>query len=1064
MQNKGAITVFAILLAIASIYQLSFTYVSSRVKSKAEKYAFTKHYESTLPKDIKGEAKSNMIKSFRDTVSAAYESKVPETALNQYTAVYLDSVATLKSYMTYTFREVQQREVNLGLDLKGGMNVILEVSVADLVRGLSNHSTDPTFVKALQLATERQTNTQDDFITLFYEAFTELDKNASLGSIFVTPKFKGQIEVNTPNDEVIKILREEAKDAIDNSLNVLRSRIDRFGVVQPSIQKLEGTGGRILVELPGIKEPERVRKLLQGTANLEFWETFYYTEVYSFFLEADKKLLELNNAEKGITKDTTTLLPDVAVADTLKTDTTSTESKLLALNDTTKKSGLLDNTLPDTLTNKPKESEHPLFDVLKPAFNNQGQPVKSAAIGYAHHKDTAKVNAILKKKQIKAIFPREMHFAWEVKPFDKNEELYQLVALRAKSDKPVLEGDVITNASEETDNTTGEWQVSMSMDSKGSSRWARITKDNKGRQIAIVLDGVVYSYPVVNNEITGGRSSISGNFSQVEAQDLANILKSGKLPARANIIEEAIVGPSLGKEAVSSGLFSFIIAFILVLIYMVFFYKTAGLVADIALLVNVLLIFGVLASLGAVLTLPGIAGIILTLGMAVDANVIIYERIKEEMFAGKGLKLAISDGYKNAYSAIIDGNVTTLITGFVLYIFGHGPIKGFATTLIIGILTSLFSAIFISRLIFTRYLDRNKEISFFSEFTKSVFRNASYDFIGKRKVAYVISGILILGGLISMFTQGLNFGIDFKGGRTYIVKFDAPVQTSDVAAKLKLTFGEAPEVKTYGESNQVKITTKYLIDSKDENADELVEAKLFDGLKPIIGKEDLKKEEFMKTYRQSSQKVGPTIADDIKVAAIWSIVFALLAIFLYIFARFRNWQFGLGAVAALAHDALIVIGLFSILYSILPFTMEIDQAFIAAILTVIGYSVNDTVIIFDRIREYLKLKKNTDRKATYNAALNSTLGRTLNTAGSTLITLIAIFIFGGDVIRGFVFALLIGITVGTYSSLFVATPIVFDSVSEEKLKAKQTSVATNNTREYKGKKKKQGEETDEEKA
>ncbi len=1057
MQNKGAITVFAILLAIASIYQLSFTYVSSRVKNKAEKYAYSKHYESTLPKDVKGEAKKQMLEKFADTVSEAYASKVPENTLNQYRAVYLDSVATEKTYLGYTFRETQQREINLGLDLKGGMNVILEVSVADLVRGLSNHNPDPTFNKAIQLATARQRTAQEDFITLFYEEYTKLDKNASLGSIFVTPRFKGQISYDTPNDEIIKILREEAIDAIDNSLNVLRSRIDRFGVVQPSIQKLEGTGGRILVELPGIKEPERVRKLLQGTANLQFWETFYYTDVYSFFLEADKKLVELKAADKGIVTDTSSLLP-LTKADSIKADTTKTEN-LLAIDDTTKTESNLLTGKTDSLNTAKKDSEHPLFDLLKPAFNNQGQPVKSAAVGYAHQKDTAKVNEILKRKQIKAIFPREMVLAWEVKPFDEKEELFQLVALKAKNDKPVLEGDVVTNAREETDNTTGEWQVSMTMDSKGASKWARITKDNIGKQIAIVLDGVVYSYPVVNGEISGGRSSISGNFTQIESQDLANILKSGKLPAQAIIIEEAIVGPSLGQEAVNSGLLSFVLAFILVLIYMILFYRTAGVVADIALITNVVLIFGVLASLGAVLTLPGIAGIILTLGMAVDANVIIYERIKEEMYAGKGTKLAISDGFKNAYSAIIDGNLTTIITGIVLYIFGHGPIKGFATTLIIGILTSMFTAIFITRIIFVRYMDKNKDITFYTNFTKNMFRNAAYDFIGKRKVAYVISGFMILAGLVSIFTQGLNFGIDFTGGRTYIVKFDKTVNTTDISKALKGAFGEAPEVKTYGTSDQVKITTKYLIDSDDANADALVEAKLFEGLKPYV-KADITQEQFMSDYRQSSQKVGPTIADDIKVAAVWAIVFALLAIFLYIFVRFRNWQFGAGAVIALLHDALVVIGVFSIFYAIMPFSMEVDQAFIAAILTVIGYSVNDTVIIFDRIREYVKLRPNADRKTTYNAALNSTLGRTLNTAGTTLVTLIAIFIFGGDVIRGFVFALLVGITVGTYSSVFVATPIVFDTI--KKIIAPKEVVSTN--REYKGGKKKQSETEEEENA
>ncbi len=1050
MQNKGAITVFAILLALASIYQLSFTFVSSGVKKDAKKHAYGKYFESTLPKTMAKDVKKSTLANFLDTVTDAYVAQTDERLLNKYETEYLDSVATKEAYplLGLTFRECQMRELNLGLDLKGGMNVILEVSIVDLIKGLSNHNDDKTFNEALKIAQERQKNTQDDFITLFYDAYKELDKDASLGSIFVTQRFKDRISYNTPNDEIIKILREEAKDAIDNSLNVLRSRIDRFGVIQPTIQKLDGNTGRILVELPGIKEPERVRKLLQGTANLQFWETFYYTDVYSYFLDADKKLAELNAAEKAVNavEDTTkieNLLPNVS-------DSTS----LTLLNDSTQNKGGLFNS--DTIADK-KVSEHPLFDLLKPAFNNQGQPVKSSAVGWAHQKDTAEVNAILKRKEIRAVFPREMRFAWEVKPFDKNEELYQLIALKAKNDKPVLEGDVITNARDETDNTTGEWQVSMTMDSKGAAKWARITKENIGKQIAIVLDGYVYSSPVVNTEITGGSSSISGNFTQMEAKDLANILKSGKLPAPAVIIEEAIVGPSLGKEAVRAGMGSFVIAFIFVLLYMIFFYKSAGWVADVALMANVFFIFGVLASLGAVLTLPGIAGIILTIGMSVDANVLIFERIKEEMAVGKGLKAAIKDGYDNAYSAIIDANITTLITGIILYIFGHGPIKGFATTLIIGILTSLFSAIFITRLIFIKKLDKNKDISFFTKLTQNAFKNTKINFVGKRKVAYIISGVIIVAGIVSLAVNGLNYGVDFKGGRTFVVRFDKSVSTTEIAQSLKGAFEEAPEVKTYGESNQVKIVTKYQIDNNNANADSIVEAALYQGLQPFL-KEGTSMTKFLKENRQSSQKVGPTIADDIKVAALWAIMFSLIAIFLYIFVRFKNWQFGLGAVVALLHDVLVVLGIFSMFYAFMPFSMEIDQAFIAAILTVVGYSVNDTVVVFDRIREFLKIKKNKSRKEVYNEALNSTLSRTFNTSISTFLVLLAIFIFGGEVIRGFIFALLVGVVVGTYSSLFIATPVVYDTVGQEKEKVKVKDSPKN--RDYKGSKKKKKKNTE----
>lgn len=1064
MQNKGAITVFAILLALASIYQLSFTVVSSNVKYEAKKYALGKYYETTLPKTVVGEARQDMVEVFKDTVSADYETVADGTVVAKHETAYLDSVASKEAYplLGFTFKECQKRELNLGLDLKGGMNVIMEVSVSSLIKGLSENSDDPKFNEALELAKEKQKSSQEDFITLFEQAFNEVAPEHSLSSIFNTQDLKGKISYDSSDEDVIEVLREQAESAIDNSLNIIRSRIDRFGVVQPTIQKLDGYSGRILVELPGIKEPERVRKLLQGTADLQFWETYYYTEVYEFFLDADKKYAEILKAKSGnqtAEKDTvgettetdtipesnsdTALSPSDDTASLLDSDTSG-----LFSNDTTEEDGGLFDT--DTLQDE-SESENPLFQILNPAFNREGRPVESAAVGWAHQKDTAEVNEVLAMKKIRAIFPRDLRFAWEVKPFDENEQLYQLVALKEDRNGPSLEGNVITNARQETDNTTGEWQVSMTMNSRGTSDWARITKDNIGRQIAIVLDGYVYSYPVVRNQITGGSSSISGDFTSEEATDLANILKSGKLPAPAIIIEEAIVGPSLGREAVNAGLTSFVIAFIFVLVYMVLFYRSAGIVSDIALIANVFFIFGVLASLGAVLTLPGIAGIILTIGMSVDANVLIYERIKEEMAVGKGLKLAVKDGYKNAYSAIIDANLTTLITGIILYVFGHGPIKGFATTLIIGILTSLFSAIFITRLIFIALLDKNKEVSFFNKFTKNALKNTSVNFIVKRKVAYIISGIIIAAGLVSLFTNGLNLGVDFKGGRTYVVRFDKDVRVSNIAQSLKESFGEAPEVKIYGESNQVKIVTKYLIDSKEPEADERVETKLFEGLKSVIDKE-INKEQFLKEYRQSSQKVGPTIADDIKIAAIWAILFSLLAIFLYVFSRFRNWQFGLGAVTALSHDVLVVLGLYSLLYSIMPFSMEIDQAFIAAILTLVGYSVNDTVVVFDRIREYLKLSKNKDRTQTYNDALNSTISRTFNTSITTFIVLLAIFIFGGEVIRGFIFALLIGVVVGTYSSLFIATPVVFDTVGrkEEKLKAKDGP----KNRDYKGKKKK----------
>ena len=1001
MQNKGVITFLAVLLAAASIYQLSFTYATWRVKTEARDYA-------------KGDL--NKERNF------------------------LDSVASEKAYPfpAYTFKECQDRELNLGLDLKGGMNVMLEVSVADLIVNLSDNNQNPTFKKAIELAKERQAKTQSDFITLFYEAFKEVDPNAQLSAVFGTYSMKDRIKHGTSDADVLKVLREEANDAIDNSLNVLRSRIDKFGVVQPSIQKLEGNSGKILIELPGVKEPKRVRKLLQGTANLQFWETYYYPEVYSYFVKANERLKELKAVKKEIetdsnktenTKNDELLLK----VDTTKKDTTLQESLLGdSLNND---NPLLDKTTNNDLTKKEGFDEYqknyPLFAVLIPYLDKRNQPINSSSVGFAHMKDTAEVNAILNMKQIKSIFPKEMQLRWEVKPFDEKGELFKLIALKAKrAGKPALEGDVVVNAREQTDPTSGEWEVSMSMNAEGSQKWALVTKENIGRQIAIVLDDYVYSAPVVNSEIRGGSSSISGHFSQEEAKDLSNILKSGKLQAPALIIEEQVVGPSLGQQAVNHGMTSFIFAFILILIYMVFFYKTAGYIADIALLVNIFLIFGVLASLHAVLTLPGIAGIVLTIGMSVDANVLIFERIKEELALGKGLKLAVQDGYKNAYSAIIDSNLTTLITGIILFIFGHGPIKGFATTLIIGILTSLFSAIFITRLVFTSRFAKNKATAFYTKFTKNAFKNTKIDFIGKRKIFYIISASIIILGLGSLFTNGLNYGVDFKGGRTFVVKFDQPVNTQEIANNLKIAFGEAPEVKTYGTSDQVKIITKFMVNNKSQDADNIVEQKMFEGLRPVLGP-DVTLEKFLSDYRESSHKVGPTIANDIKVAALWAIIFSLLAIFLYIFVRFRNWQYGLGAIAALAHDVLIVIGLYSLLYNFMPFSLEINQAFVAAILTVVGYSVNDTVVVFDRIREHLKFSKTRDKKILYNNALNSTLSRTFNTSASTFIVLLAIFMFGGEAIQGFVFALLIGIVVGTYSSLFIATPVVFDSVKHK---------------------------------
>jgi SecD/SecF fusion protein len=893
---------------------------------------------------------------------------------------------------------------------------MLEVSVKDIVNSLSNYSRDTTFVKALRLAEQNQKNSTDDFITLFAEAWETVDPNGKMAAVFSTIELKDKIDYNSSNADVISVLREESNGAIDNAFNVLRSRIDRFGVTNPNIQQLE-TAGRILVELPGVNDQERVRKLLQGTANLEFWETYKNSEIYGILAQANEVIREQKAAEEALTA-----TEEPAKKEEVKAETEGNE--LLAELENKAEEG--DST---DIAGQNMEKNFPLFAVLNPNAY-QGQLGGGSVIGRAHYRDTAKVGHYLRNAKVKALFPRDMRTMWGVKAIDDAETIFELHAIKVTSrdGRAPLDGSVVTNARQEFGESQASAEVTMVMNAEGAKTWAKLTKANVGRAIAIVLDGYVYSAPNVGGEIAGGRSSISGSFTVEEAKDLANVLKSGKLPAPAHIIEEEIVGPSLGQEAIDSGFKSFMIAFLVVLLYMIFYYsRRGGLVADIALLANMFFMIGVLASFGAVLTLPGIAGIVLTIGMSVDANVLIYERIREELMSGKGVAVAIRDGYKNAYSAIIDANITTFITAFILFIFGTGPIKGFATTLLIGIFTSLFTAIFITRLIFELGLARNWKISFSTKLTEGFFKNTDIKFIAKRKIYYVISGIVIVIGIASLFTRGLNQGVDFTGGRTYVVRYAEAVNTVKLQADLAAVYGSTPEVKVFGDANQVKITTKYRINDDGEDVDADVETKLYEGSKKLLGN-GVTKADFMDNYRQSSQKVGPTIADDIKTAAFWAILVALAAIFGYIAFRFRNFRFGLGAIAALVHDVLIVLGIFSIGYSFLPFSLEIDQAFIAAILTVVGYSINDTVVVFDRIREYLGLYPKRDRTEIMNKALNSTLSRTFSTSLSTFVVLLTIFIFGGEVIRGFVFALMVGVVVGTYSSLFIATPVVFDSV------------------------------------
>lgn len=994
MQNKGAILTFAILLAAVCLYQLTFTWKAKQIEKAAVEYA-----------------QGDPDKEF----------------------AYLDSISGEVAYnflglKKFTYKEVKELEMNLGLDLKGGMNVTLEVSVVDLVRAMSNYSPDSTFNAALARATELQRNSQADYVTLFGQAFEEIDPNAKLASVFNTLELRDRINFNTTNAEVLDVIREETDAAIDNSFNILRTRIDRFGVAQPNIQQLQ-TKGRILVELPGVKDQARVRSLLQGTASLEFWETYENQEVYQYMLAANQKLKDMQALTAGDTISADTAA-GAGVTEPAEADTTQTESSLLselesgAGKDSTT-AGL------DNLANFKKE--FPLFAVLNPSTDQTGQLFPGPVVGMSHSKDTAQVNAYLNMEQIRSIFPRNMMFRWTAKPVDEAGNYYRLIAMKVTSrdGRAPLDGGVITDARQDFDQMGSNPEVAMSMNAEGAKTWQRMTKENIGKSIAIVLDDYVRSFPTVSNEISGGRSSITGLESIEEAKDLANVLKSGKMPAPARIVEEQIVGPSLGRESINAGMYSFLVAFVAVLAYMLFFYsKKAGLSANVALLANLFFLFGILASLGAVLTLPGIAGIVLTMGMAVDANVIIYERVQEELRAGKGIKLAIADGYKNAYSAIIDGQVTTFLTGVVLYVFGSGPIKGFATTLMVGIATSLFTAIFLTRLIFEWQLSHSRKITFTAKITENWLASPKIKFLEKRKVAYIISGSLIAISLISFVVRGFNYGVDFQGGRTYTVRFDQDVKVADVQSALAVEFGSAPEVKTFGSDNQVRIVTKYKIDDLSDNVDNAVEQALYNGLKNGGFLGDVSYEKFIEDYRMSSQKVGPTISDDIKKDAIIAIVFSLLIIFLYIMVRFSNWKYGLGGVVSLAHDAIITLGFFSVFHGILPFSLEIDQAFIAAILTVIGYSINDTVIVYDRIREYLKLYPKRELHDNMNHAMNSTLRRTMNTSLTTLVVLLVIFLFGGANLRGFIFALLIGIGVGTYSSIFVASPVVYEAINK----------------------------------
>jgi len=1005
MQNKGFVIIFAGLLTLVCLFYLSFSVVSRFYENKAEKIAGgdTERY-------------------------------------NQY----LDSLAGEKVWLGYTLKETREQEINLGLDLKGGMNVVMEVSVADILKALAGEqSKSEMFINAVNEAKRRQLTSQKDFVNLFEESFRDLYPGEKLATLFSTFELKDRISPNSTDVEVVKVLKSEVKTAIDNSFNVLRSRIDRFGVVQPNIQQLE-VAGRILIEMPGVKEPERVRKLLQGSAELEFWETMNFSDIYSSILAVNNMIKELENIQ-GKQEAQNQGSPEAQV------EAESAETPASEVDDLLAQIAQQDTTAAADLSQEEFAKNNPLFAILHLNVDMQGRPGPGPLIGTVNVRDTAKVSQYFRMAKEKRILPATLMPKWSAKAVDKAGKYFELIAIHSKQrdGRAPLTGAVITDARADFGQHSVHAEVNMQMNQEGAKTWARMTKENIGKHIAIVLDGYVTSYPRVNSEIPGGRSQITGHFTPEEAQDLATILKSGKMPAPARIVQEDVVGPSLGQEAIDSGLISFIIAFIIVLLYMMCYYGVIpGLIADTALLANVFFIFGVLASFKAVLTLPGIAGIVLTLAMAIDANVLIYERVREELRAGKQIKRAVADGYKNALGTIIDANLTTIIVGIILFLFGTGPIRGFATTLLIGVFCSFFTAIFLTRIIFEKVLKNEKyhTLPFTTRLTKNWLQNISFNFIGRRKQFYLLTGVVLVILFTSIFTRGLQPGIDFSGGRNYIVRFEKPVSTTEISNLLENSFdGQSVSVITIGANNQVRISTNFKIEDNSETVDPEIVSRLFEGLAPILHR-DVTENLFVSGYSvtpdgqvtpasdkkgesygiQSSQKVGPTMADDIKTSAVWAVVFALLGIGLYILIRFRNVSFSIGAVVGLTHDALIIIGLYSLLYSIMPFSLEVDQAFIAAILTAVGYSINDKVVIFDRIREYVGLYPNRPIKTVMNDAINSTMGRTFSTSFSTLLVLFVIFFFGGEVIRGFIFAITVGVVVGTYSSVFMAAPIAYD--------------------------------------
>lgn len=1017
MKNKGLIRFLTWAFVLVCLYQLSFTFVTSSIQKRAKAAADTYVQSQTTQNLINAKAHGDEL----------YAQTLVDSLQVSREADYLDSMASEKVYLGYTYRQCQAREINLGLDLKGGMNVMLEVSTVDVVRALAGHTQDSTFNQAIDQALAAQKKTTNrDFVSLFYDAIRKINPDVQLASYFNT-QLRDRIKLNDDNETVIKVVREEAASAYDRTYEILRQRIDKFGVAQPTIQQLRASE-RILVELPGVKDPQRVRKLLQGTAQLEFWLTYDNAQengAYQMLEKVDKYIASIGGVDAQVEEQPAEVADSTAVA------ANEGDSLLNALASGNSKNA------EESMSEMSKD--HPLFNanMLMPNIDQKGGLMNGPVVGYAQAKNRDAISRMIQMAFDKKVLDsRTVKFLWSAKPLKDGSDIYQLFAIRinTRNGAALLDGGVITDARQDFSQTGGN-EISMTMNSEGARDWKRITGENVGNCIAIVLDNLVYSAPVVNGEIAGGRSSITGDFTLEEAKDLANILKSGKLPAPAVIVQEAVVGPSLGQESITKGLISFILAFIIVLIYMVVFYNRGGWVSAIALITNIFLLMGILASVGAVLTMPGIAGIVLTLAMAVDGNVIIYERIKEELRAGSSMVNAVAAGFSNAYSAIIDGQVTTFLLGLVLIMFGSGPVQGFAVTLCIGIATSLFTSIFITRLCIDWMLNHKKKMNFSFPFSENFMRNAHVDFIGKRKTFYIIAAAAILICLVGIFGRGLSRGIDFSGGRTYVVRFDQPVNAVDVRADLNTAFGEAPEVKTYGPSSQLKITTKYKVDEEGEAVNAEIVNKLYEGTKNHFASA-ISEEEFRSTETNplgiiQSEQVGATIANDLVRNAFLAVIGGLLVMFVYIGLRFKSWRFGVGSVVALAHDTILVIGMFALLHGLLPFNLDVDQSFIAAVLTVIGYSINATVVIFDRVREYRKLYPKRDIKTHMNDAINSTLARTINTSGTTFFTLLMMFIFGGEVIRGFIFAILVGVVCGVFSSVCIACAIVYEISKKE---------------------------------